>query len=73
MNILITIATIALTASLVFAAQTDCPTHFLSGQAPDFINQKLTTKAQEVCYSGYGLMHSGITRTPIYAAEHLTR
>lgn len=60
-------------ASFSYAAQTSCPEHFAGGQAPDFINQKLTTKAREVCYSGYGLMHSGITRTPLYSAEHLTR
>lgn len=60
-------------ASFTYAAQTGCPEHFAGGQAPDFINQKLATKAREVCYSGYGLMHSGITRTPLYSAEHLTR
>ena len=60
-------------ASIANAAQTDCPEHFAGGQAPDFINQKLTNKAREICYSGYALMHSGITRTPLYAAEHLTR
>lgn len=60
-------------ASLSYAAQTACPEHYAGGQAPDFINQKLTAKTREVCYSGYGLMHSGITRTPLYSAEHLTR
>lgn len=55
------------------AAQTACPEHYAGGQSPDFINQKLTAKTKEVCYSGYGLMHSGITRTPLYSAEHLTR
>lgn len=55
------------------AAQTGCPEHFANGQAPDIINQKLTAKTREVCYSGFALKHSGITRTPLYAAEHLTR
>ena len=55
------------------AAQTGCPEHFPDGQAPDIINQKLTTKTREVCYSGFALKHSGVTRTPLYAAEHLTR
>lgn len=54
-------------------AQTGCPDHFANGTAPDFINQKLTSKSREVCYSGFALKHSGITRTPLYAAEHLTR
>lgn len=67
------IAIAILAASYSHAAQTACPQHYAGGQAPDFINQKLTAKTREVCYSGYGLMHSGITRTPLYSAEHLTR
>ena len=63
----------SLAFSPTFASQTDCPEHFVDGQAPDLINQKLSTKTQEVCYSGYTLKHSGVTRTPLYAAEHLTR
>ena len=47
--------------------------HFADGQAPDLINQKLSVKTQEICYSGYAVEHSGVTRTPLYAAEHLTR
>jgi endonuclease G len=63
----------ALSISTAFAAQTNCPEHFVNGQAPDLINQKLSVKARDVCYSGFSLKHSGITRTPIYSAEHLTR
>lgn len=55
------------------AAQTGCPEHFANGIAPDIINQKLTAKTREICYSGFALKHSGVTRTPLYAAEHLTR
>jgi len=63
----------SLTLSPAFASQTGCPEHFVDGQAPDLINQKLSTKTKEVCYSGYALKHSGVTRTPLYSAEHLTR
>ena len=62
-----------LSISTAFAAQTNCPEHFANGQAPDLINQKLSVKTRDVCYSGFSLKHSGITRTPIYSAEHLTR
>ncbi len=55
------------------ASQTSCSEHFFDGQAPDLINQKLTAKTREICYSGFALKHSGVTRTPLYAAEHLTR
>ena len=64
---------IILTAVTAFAGQTNCPEHFSGGQTPDFLNQKLTAKTREICYSGYAVMHSGITRTPLYAGEHLTR
>ena len=62
-----------LSISTAFAAQTNCPEHFANGQAPDLINQKLSVKTRDVCYSGFSLKHSGITRTPIYSVEHLTR
>lgn len=66
-------AALLLSASILYAAQTSCPEHFASGQAPDLINQKLKAKTKDVCYSGYAIKHSGITRTPLYSAEHLTR
>lgn len=37
------------------------------------MNEKLATKTQQVCYSSYGLIHSGVTRTPLTSAEHLTK
>lgn len=59
--------------SAAWAASTSCPDHYAGGTAPDLINAKLSVKTKEVCYSGYGLLHSGVTRTPLYSAEHLTR
>jgi endonuclease G, mitochondrial len=67
------VASVILLSSVAFAAQTSCPEHYAGKQAPEFINKKLSTKTQEVCYSGYGLMHSGVTRTPLYTSEKLTR
>ena len=72
------ILVVSLIASLILsvpamASQTGCPEHFANGIAPDLINQKLTAKTREVCYSGFAIKHSGVTRTPLYAAEHLTR
>lgn len=70
---LLSITAFLLSASIALAADTACPEHFAGGKAPDIINQKMTAKTREVCYSGYALKHSGITRTPLYSAEHLTR
>lgn len=66
-------ALLALVSSLAIAASTECPQHYLDGQTPDFLNDKLAAKTQQICYQAYGLIHSGITRTPLTAAEHLTK
>ena len=72
LNVLL-VSAIVISAACTEAADTNCPEHFAGGQAPDFINLKLSNKAREVCYSELGLMHSGVTRTPLYSAQHLTR
>jgi endonuclease G, mitochondrial len=63
---------LTLFASWAIAAPTSCPRHYLGGQAPDIANETYSQKNQEVCYSFYALIHSGVTRTPLTAAEHLT-
>ena len=60
-------------SSIAFAGQTTCPEHFANGSSPDFVNRKLAAKTREICYEGYGVMHSGVSRTPIWSAEYLTR
>lgn len=57
-------------ASAAFGAQTNCPQHFVDGQAPELITS-LRQKAREVCYNEFAVLHSGVTRTPLYVAEHL--
>lgn len=64
---------VLLYAFCALAAETNCPGHFAGGEAPDITNPKLKVIAREICYSGYAIKHSGITRTPIYSAEYLTR
>ena len=58
---------------LSVAAPTACPEHFLNGQAPNVTNVKLLEKARPLCFSAFAVLHSGVTRTPLYAAERLTR
>ncbi len=55
------------------AAGTDCPLHFAAGQPPKLINPKLKSRTQELCFEAFAVLHSGMSRTPLYAAEHLTR
>jgi endonuclease G len=49
-----------------------CPEHFFENQAPDLLNPKLTAETTELCFSAFSAEHSGITRTPLWSAEHLT-
>jgi len=54
------------------AAAAACPQHFFNGTVPILTNPKLTPKTRQICYSEFALLHSGITRTPLWVAEHLT-
>lgn len=54
------------------AAPTACPQHFVAGQAPDLTRESLAAKTRPLCYDGYALLHSGVSRTPLWTAEHLT-
>lgn len=50
-----------------------CSEQFVSGQRPVISNPKMTVKYRELCNQAYAVGHSGITRTPLWATEHLTR
>ena len=54
-------------------AGTACPQHFSAGQPPAISNPKLRPRTQELCFRAFAVLHSGVTRTPLYAAEYLTR
>jgi endonuclease G len=49
-----------------------CPSFYADGRAPEIRNQKLSTATRELCFDVFGVMHSGVTRTPLWSAEHLT-
>jgi len=57
----------------LFGAPTQCQGIYYSNEAPDILNPKLETKTKELCYTSFALMHSGISRTALWSAEHLTR
>jgi len=54
------------------AAPTRCPEHFAAGQAPNLLNQRLAAGTRPLCFEAFALLHSALTRTPLYSAEHLT-
>jgi endonuclease G len=57
----------------ILAARTGCPAHFAEGAAPEIVNTAMRPQAKELCFTGFAVMHSGITLTPLWSAEHLTK
>src|SRR3954453_16862791 len=75
---LVVVAAVALysipgVTTVSLAAPTECPQFFPQGSAPELVNPKLLPNTRQICYSAFAVLHSGITRTPLWAAEHLTR
>lgn len=48
-----------------------CSDHFVDGQAPRITNPKLDKATEELCFNVFSVLHSGLTRTPLWSAEHL--
>ena len=49
-----------------------CAEQFVQGTAPKLLNTKLENKTQRLCFTEFAVLHSGVTHTPLWAAEHLT-
>ena len=69
--------TLALSLTVLVSASalagTACPQHFVAGQAPVITNSRYQARTQEICFRAFAVLHSGVSRTPLYAAERLTR
>lgn len=68
----LSITSVLLSTSLV-SAPTQCNGLYFGNEAPDILNAKLLPKTKELCYSSFALMHSGVSRTPLWSAEHLSK
>jgi endonuclease G len=73
MKALITLLTSLMFSIALSGAPTQCDGFYYTDEAPDILNVKLSQKTKELCYTSFAVMHSGISRTPLWAAEHLTR
>ncbi|WP_176025962.1 DNA/RNA non-specific endonuclease [Robbsia andropogonis] len=60
------------TERMVGAAPSACPSFFMAAQAPDVLRMEQVPRTHVLCYRFYSVMASGITRTPLWSAEHLT-
>lgn len=63
---------LASAASTLGSSVAHCPSHYVDGRLPQIANPKMNASTTELCYGVFGVMHSGITRTPLWSAEHLT-
>lgn len=51
----------------------DCPQNFTKQAQPKFLDAQLAKDTYPLCFDGFAVMYSGITRSPLWAAEYLTR
>lgn len=73
MKLFISLISSFILSTALFAAPTQCEGIYYSNEAPDILNAKLLPKTKELCYSAFAVMHSGISRTPLWSAEHLSK
>lgn len=66
------LAAAALLAGCKAAAPPSCNDHFALAAKPAITSENLQKRTEFICYEGYAVMHSGISRTPVWSAEFLT-
>lgn len=50
----------------------DCLSSFYQSQPPVVLNNKLNADAVFLCFDGFSVLYSPVSRTPLWAAEYLT-
>ena len=48
-----------------------CNDHFVAGEPPRITNPRLGKETEALCFNVFSVLHSGVTRTPLWSAEHL--
>ena len=59
-------------AAPVLAAQEGCSAQLYRGTAPAIKTETLAAQTHPICFSEIAVLYSGISRTPLWSAEHLT-
>lgn len=71
------VVAIMMLGTLTLPAQADelglCSASFYGGVYPEFTNNKLSKDTQSLCFDGFAVMYSGVSRTPLWSAEYLDR
>lgn len=58
--------------SLPVTARAACEPLFLDGQVPALLNTRMAQRTTLLCNAAYAALASGVTRGPLWSAEHLT-
>jgi len=56
----------------VYADEAGCASQLYLGSTPSIKSPKLAAQTYPVCFSEIAVLYSGIARTPLWSAEHLT-
>ncbi len=59
--------------SVAHAQTTGCERHFFQKATPEFMRKSLQASTVGLCFEAFAVMHSGVSKTPLWAAERLTR
>ena len=73
MKKLLTACLLIFVSTLSVAQTTACLEHFVGKTAPELTRPALQTKTVGLCFEAFAVMHSGVSRTPLWVAEKLTR
>ena len=69
---LVVIATLSSTS--IFAEDfSQCNASFYASVYPELTNSKLSKNTHPLCFDGFAVLYSGLSRTPLWSAEYLTR
>ena len=69
---LVTIATLGSTSATA-EDLSQCKESFYASVYPELTNSKLSKNTHPLCFDGFAVLYSGLTRTPLWSAEYLTR
>lgn len=62
-----------LLSAAVSAQTTGCDKHFFQKTPPEFTRKALQASTVGLCFEAFSVMHSGVSKTPLWAAQHLRR
>lgn len=55
------------------AQTTGCDRHFFQKATPEFTRKALQASSVGLCFEAFAVMHSGVSKTPLWSAQHLSR